>query len=187
MYSRTNQSGTSLELKGPDLNEEFRIMRKNSGFTTYELMVTIAIMAVIAAITMPPYLKWYRLSRLRSAVSSFTVDLEMAKTEAIRENAFVVVEFGANSYTMFFDTGDGGGGAPNWDWDTGERKILNRQMPPGVSIDTASLSFPIVNDKVRFYSRGLPEDLFTPQTIKITQASKDRQITINRLGNINVQ
>ena len=64
-------------------------MRKKSGFTTYELMVTIAIMAVIAAITMPPYLKWYRGSRLRSAVSSFMVDLEMAKTEAIRENTFV--------------------------------------------------------------------------------------------------
>jgi prepilin-type N-terminal cleavage/methylation domain-containing protein len=31
-------------------------MRKNSGFTIYELMVTIAIMAVTAAITMPPYL-----------------------------------------------------------------------------------------------------------------------------------
>jgi Tfp pilus assembly protein FimT len=111
----------------------------------------------------------------------------MAKTEAIRENAFVVVEFGANSYTMFFDTGDGAGGPPNWNQDTGERKILNRQMPPSVSIDTASLSLPIVNDKVRFNSRGLPADIFAPQTIKITQASNDRQITINRLGNINVQ
>ena len=162
-------------------------MRKNSGFTTYELMVTIAIMAIIAAITMPPYLKWYRGSRLRSAVSSFTVDLEMAKTEAIRENTFVVVEFGARSYTMFFDPGDGVGGPPNWIQDADERKILRRDMPPGVSIDTASLSLPVVNDKVRFNSRGLPADIFTPQTITIAQASKDKQITINRLGNINVQ
>ena len=162
-------------------------MRKNSGFTTYELMVTIAIMAVIAAITMPPYLKWYRGSRLRSAVSSFTVDLEMAKTEAIRENTFVVIEFGAKSYTMFFDPGDGAGGAPNWTQDTGERKILSRDMPPGVSIDTATLSLPVFNDKVRFNSRGLPEDIFTEQTIKITQAINDKQIKINRLGNINVQ
>jgi type IV fimbrial biogenesis protein FimT len=162
-------------------------MRKSAGFTTYELMVTIAIMAVIAAITMPPYLKWYRASRLRSAVSSFAADLEMAKTEAIRENAPVVVELGVNSYTMFFDTGDGGSGPPNWNWDTDERKILSRQMPPGVSIDTASPSVPPPNNKFRFNSRGIPDDIFAPQTVKITQTNTDRQITMNRLGNINVQ
>jgi hypothetical protein len=60
-------------------------------------------------------------------------------------------------------------------------------MPPSVSIDTASLNLPIVNDKVRFNSRGLPGDIFTPQTVKIKQANTDRQITINRLGNINAQ
>lgn len=155
-------------------------MRKNSGFTTYELMVTIAIMAIIAAITMPPYLKWYQSSRLRGAVSSFTVDLEMAKTEAIRENDFVVIEFFPRSYIVFVDSND--------DWDSSsENVLLNRDLPPGVSIDTASLNLPVVNDKVRFNSRGLPEDIFAPQTIKITQASNDKQITINRLGNINVQ
>jgi prepilin-type N-terminal cleavage/methylation domain-containing protein len=155
-------------------------MRKNSGFTTYELMVTIAIMAIIAAITMPLYLKWYQSSRLRGAVSSFTVDLEMAKTEAIRENDFVVIEFFPRSYIVFVDSND--------DWDSSsENVLLNRDLPPGVSIDTASLNLPVVNDKVRFNSRGLPEDIFAPQTIKITQASNDKQITINRLGNINVQ
>lgn len=155
-------------------------MRKNAGFTTYELMVTIAIMAVVAAITMPPYLKWYRASRLRSAVSSFTADLEMAKTEAIRENAFVVIEFYPASYKIFVDS--------DKDWgSSGENVLLNRDLPPSVSIDTASLNLPIVNDKVRFNSRGLPEDIFTPQTVKITQVNTDRQITINRLGNINVQ
>ena len=155
-------------------------MRKNSGFTTYELMVTIAIMAVIAAITMPPYLEWYRGSRLRSAVSSFTVDLEMAKTEAIRENDSVVIQFFPRSYQVFVDSND--------DWNSsGENILLNRDLPPSVSIDTASLSLPVVNDKVRFNSRGLPADIFTEQTITITQASNNKQITINRLGNINVQ
>jgi prepilin-type N-terminal cleavage/methylation domain-containing protein len=97
-------------------------MRKDSGFTAYELMVTIAIMAVIAAITMPPYLRWWRTSRLQSALSSFTVDLEMAKTEAIRENAFVVVEFYSGSYRIFVDS--------NKDWvSSGENVLLNRVLP----------------------------------------------------------
>lgn len=155
-------------------------MRKNSGFTIYELMVTIAIMAVIAAITMPPYLKWYRTSRLRSAVSSFTVDLEMAKTEAIRKNDLVVIEFNPGSYKIFVDS--------NKDWNSsGEKILLDRDLPPSVSIDTASLSLPTVNDKVRFNSRGIPADIVTPKTIGIIQAGNNRQITINRLGNIDVQ
>ena len=156
-------------------------MRKNSGFTIYELMVTIAIMAVIAAITMPPYLKWYRTSRLRSAVSSFTVDLEMAKTEAIRENDLVVIEFNPGSYKIFVDS--------NKDWDSnGENILLDRVLPPSVSIDTANLNFPgAFTDKVRFNSRGIPADIVTPETVGIIQAGNNRQITINRLGNINVQ
>ena len=155
-------------------------MRKNSGFTIYELMVTIAIMALIAAITMPPYLKWWRTSRLRSAVSSVTVDLEMAKTEAIRENNLVVIEFYPGSYKIFVDS--------NKDWNSsGEKILLDRILPPSVSIDTASLSLPTVNDKFRFNSRGIPADIVTPETIGIIQAGNNRQITINRLGNINVQ
>jgi prepilin-type N-terminal cleavage/methylation domain-containing protein len=155
-------------------------MRKKSGFTTYELMVTIAIMSVIAAVTMPPYLKWYRTSRLRSAVSSFTADLEMAKTAAIRENDFVVIEFYPGSYKIFVDS--------NEDWgSSGENILLDRALPPSVSIDTANLSLPTVNDKVRFNSRGIPADIVTPKTIGIIQAGNNRQITLNRLGNINVQ
>ena len=155
-------------------------MRKKAGFTAYELMVTIAIIAIIAAITMPPYFRWWRTSRLQSAVSSFTVDLEMAKTEAIRENAFVVIEFNSGSYRIFVDS--------DKDWgSSGENILLNRALPPSVSIDTASLSFPTVNDKVRFNSRGIPADIGTEKKINITQAGNNRQITINRLGNINVQ
>jgi Tfp pilus assembly protein FimT len=114
-------------------------------------------------------------------------DLEMAKTQAIKENATVVVEFKTGNYKLFFDTGDGGGGAPNWSQDSDERLILKRYLPPGVEIDTASLSFPTESDKTRFNSRGIPFDIITPETIPIKQDSNNRQITINRLGNIDVQ
>lgn len=180
LYYGSDRTGISLEYKWTYIHEEFRMVRKNSGFTTLELMVTIAIVSVIAAITMPPYLKWWRGSRLQNAVSSFAGDLEMAKTEAIRENAFVVIEFYPGSYKIFVDS--------DKDWgSSGENILLDRVLPPGVSIDTASLDFPPPNDKFRFNSRGIPADIVTPRTIKIVQASNNRQITINRLGNINVQ
>jgi prepilin-type N-terminal cleavage/methylation domain-containing protein len=161
--------------------------RKNSGFTALELATTIAIVAVVAALVMPPYLKWSRARRLEGAVVNLTSDLEMAKSRAIRENAFVIVQFQADSYTMFLDTGDGVGGSPNWNHDADEKQIINREMPAGVQIDTGSLSFPTVNDKARFNGRGIPPDIMALETIPVLNAANGRQITINRLGFINVQ
>lgn len=161
--------------------------RKNSGFTALELATTIAIVAVIAALVMPPYLKWNRARRLEGAVVNLTSDLEMAKIRAIRENAFVVVSFGTNNYTMFIDTGDGGGGPPNWNQDVGERQILSRKMPAGVQIDTGSLSFPTINNRVRFNARGIPPDLVSSEFIPVASAVKNRKVSINRLGFIDIQ
>ena len=90
-------------------------MYKNSGFTAFELAVSMAVMVVIAALVLPPYLQWLRGHRLRGAVNNLMGDLEMAKIRAIRENAFVVVSFGQNSYTIFLDNGQPGGVARDWD------------------------------------------------------------------------
>jgi hypothetical protein len=104
----------------------------------------------------------------------------MAKTEAIRENAFVVVEFYPGNYKIFVDS--------NKDWGSGgEKVLLDRILPPSVSIDTASLTLPTYSDKIRYNSRGIPADIITPKTIRIIQSGDNRQITINRLGNIHVQ
>ena len=155
-------------------------MRKNSGFTAYELAVTIAIMSIIASITMPPYLRWWRTYRMQSAVSNLTADIEMAKTRAIRENAFVVIKFNDGSYRIFVDN--------NKDWDPyGEDVLLDRILPAGVSIDTVSLTFSPYNDKLRFNSRGIPSEIVSEDKIRVNQASINREVTINRLGNIHVQ
>ena len=161
--------------------------RNNSGLTALELATTIAIVAVIAAIIMPPYLKWNRERRLEGAVVNLTTDLEMAKVRAIRENAFVVVEFNTDRYTMFLDTGDGMGGFPNWNRDADEQLIFNRQLPTGVQIDTGGLSFPVVNVKTRFNSRGIPPDILSDEIIPLANAANGRQISINRLGFIDIQ
>ena len=54
-------------------------MRKNSGFTAFELAVSMSIMVVIAALVLPPYLQWLRGHRIRGAVTNLMGDLEMAK------------------------------------------------------------------------------------------------------------
>lgn len=164
-----------------------KMIRNNSGLTALELAITIAIVAVIASLSMPPYLQWNLTRRLEGAVVNLTSDLEMAKMRAIRENAFVVVDFGTAGYNIFIDTGDGLGGPPNWSYDTDEQQILDRQMPAGVQIDTGILSFPVVSDKTRFNGRGIPPDIIAPETIAVAGAVNNRQVSINRLGFIDVQ
>ena len=100
-------------------------MKKNSGITAFELAVTIAIMSVIASITLPPYLKWWRASQMQSAVSNLTADLEMAKTRAIRENAYVAIRFNNASYVIFVDNDK------DWYHDTGEDVLTDRILAAG--------------------------------------------------------
>ena len=152
-------------------------MGKNSGLTAFELAVTIAIMSMIAAITLPPYLKWWRASQMQSAVSNLTADLEMARTRAIRENAFVAIKFNNSSYTIFVDSNK------DWNRNTGESLLTDRILTGRVFIDTA----PPFIDKLRFDSRGIPSEIASEEKIAVIQDNTNRQITINRLGHINVQ
>jgi Tfp pilus assembly protein FimT len=128
-------------------------MKKNSGLTAFELAVMLAILASIAAFVMPPYMKWIKTYRIREAAVTLRVDIEMAKTSAIRENAFVVVQFAADSYTIFVDDGEGAGGvSEDWIRNGQEELIRNRPLIGGVRIDLANTTFS--DKRTRFNGRG---------------------------------
>jgi prepilin-type N-terminal cleavage/methylation domain-containing protein len=159
-------------------------MRKNSGFTAFELAVSMAIMAVIAALVLPPYQQWLRGHRLRGAVTNLMGDIEMAKIRAIRENDFVVVSFEQNSYTIFLDK------TPNWD-PGGETIIKTRKLPAGVQFDLDELVFAedfpnSIDDATRFNGRGLPSNVPSETEIPLYNQSQSSSIFINRLGHMRV-
>jgi prepilin-type N-terminal cleavage/methylation domain-containing protein len=161
-------------------------MRNNSGFSAFEVAVAIAIVAVIAAITMPNYLKWLRGYRLRGATTNLVADLEMAKIRAIRENVFVAVEFSADGYIVFLDNGVGAGGKLGDNQRNGDERLLrNRGLPAGVRFDLGSMNF--LDDKTRFNGRGIPPEIVDEETIILTNSINTKQIIINRLGYMNVQ
>ena len=160
-------------------------MRKNSGLTALELAVTLAIMTVVAALVMPPYLKWLRTSRLRGAVNNILADMEMAKIRAIRENAFVVVQFLSDSYYIFIDNGSGGGTAEDGVRSTGEALVKARDLPAGVTIDLAAVT--LAQKRTRFNGRGIPPDITVTETIPVRNPTGSKQVSINRLGHLQVQ
>jgi prepilin-type N-terminal cleavage/methylation domain-containing protein len=162
-------------------------MRRNSGFTAYELAVAMAIVAVMATVTMPSFLSWLTAHRLRGAAINLMADMEMAKIRAIRENTFVAVQFAADKYEIFIDNGAGAGETGNGIRNSGERLLIDRPFPSGVGIPLTELT--LTNKRVRFTSRGLPADPLNanPELIPLVNRAGRRDIWLNRLGRLWIQ
>jgi type IV fimbrial biogenesis protein FimT len=159
-------------------------MRKNAGFTLLEFMVVIAIIAAVMAVAVPNLLGRRADAKLKGAVDNLRGDLQMAKSMAVRESTFVVVNFSHDRYEVFVDNGAGVGGiANNGVWDGEERLLRDRILAEGVSINLGSTDF--TANRTRFNDRGLPENLGT--VVLENLHGEQRQISVNRLGRLAVQ
>jgi len=149
-------------------------MGKKSGFTLYELLIVIAITAVLSAIAIPNFIKWLPKYRLGSAARSLLSAMQYSRLMAVKENVNVLVNFdpGSNIYRIFadYDSDD--------DQDSDEPTMRRGVMPAGISIAGTNLA----GDRLKFNSRGLVAG--TGGTISIANNLNDlAKIRINRTGN----
>jgi type IV fimbrial biogenesis protein FimT len=161
---------------------EIETMRNIKGYTLTEIMVVIAIIAIVTAIAVPNMLGWRGASRLRGAVDNLKGDLQRAKMMAVRESAFIAVDFDVNEteYTVCVDNG-----ATPGDCETDERIITRRQLPAGVRIDLGLTDLTAgTDDNTRFNDRGLPTLLGT--IVVVNSDGDQRQVSLNRLGRLRV-
>lgn len=63
----------------------------STGFSLVELMVTIAVLAIIMAIAAPSFVSLYNSNRLTSQANEIIVGLQEARSDALRRNAAVTV------------------------------------------------------------------------------------------------
>ena len=161
-------------------------MKKQAGFTMYELLTVIAILAVLATIAVPNIISLRPEAKLRGASNNLRADLQMARLRALREKAIVAVVFTADGYSIFLDNGVNAG---DWNLDTDESLIKSKQMPTGVTI-TLPTTFSSPNNRTRFNGRGLPDQatltgggLTGTVTLQNSRGSQ-MQLTMNRLGRI---
>lgn len=71
------------------------MVRKENGFTLMELMVAIALFAVLSAISAPSLMSWRENARLGQIARGFLADMQRAKMAAIDRNQRCTVSFQA--------------------------------------------------------------------------------------------
>lgn len=76
-----------------------RVRMTSHGFTLVELMITVAVFAIVAAIAAPAMQAMVAASRLNGATSELVTALQLARSEAIRRNARVTVCASADGTT----------------------------------------------------------------------------------------
>ena len=85
-------------------------MRQERGFTLVELMVTVAILAIIAAIAVPSYREYIPKVRASGAARELFTQIQLARQKAITKNNDYVITFDVSddSYTIYNDEDSNG-------------------------------------------------------------------------------
>jgi prepilin-type N-terminal cleavage/methylation domain-containing protein len=111
-------------------------MRNKSGFTLIEVIIVVAIVAIVTATAIPNFIGWLPGHRLRSALDDLNTCLQLAKLQAVRENGPVVmrIDTASESAVIFLDDGTGGGAADDRQLNGGELVFKRIEMPAGIDI-----------------------------------------------------
>ncbi|WP_300668316.1 GspH/FimT family pseudopilin [Desulfoluna sp.] len=133
-------------------------MDKSRGMTLMELMVVMALVALLAGIAVPGFRQWNASQRLSSTAWDVHLLLQTARSEAIKVGGDVVVVFtegvgDAGNYMAFIDE--------NGDrtHDTGEPTVASVRLPTGIDMFRARFdlagSGTQDKDRTHFGSYGL--------------------------------
>jgi len=156
------------------------MVSKKDGFSLFELLVVVAIIAVVSTIVAPHILGWRSSAKLRGAADNLMSDLEMAKIKAVKENNFVAILFNPGGYRVFVDK------ANFWTQDADEPLLKERRLPAGVSFDFAHPSWGFTNNRTRFNSRGRA-DLENGTAVVVNSSGGQRNVVVSTLGRIRVE
>lgn len=159
----------------------FKILENRKGFTLTELAVTLSILAIMTAISIPSYFSWLPKHKLQTSARQIYDDMNLAKMQAVRSNTVAVVLFhpASNNYDIFLDT-DG-----SWSYDAGETIIRQGAfLEKDVSISGTTLP----SNTTGFNNRGiLPTGAAPGGQVDLTNATGIiMRVSVNTAGGISI-
>ena len=141
-------------------------MRKNSGFTLWEMMVVIAIIAIMSALAVPSYIQWLPKYRAGAASRDVLSTLEYARINAIRTNGNVNVNYAGKTMSV-----------------TNSEGTLHRvTMPADVILSATGLASPVTFDGQGF---SLQAGMLTVRSTRNPSWTWDITLTLG--GNAAIQ
>ena len=147
-------------------------MKNNSGFTLMELMVAIAVVAILSAIAVPNMISWRNNAQFNSAVRQVKIALEETRMDAIKANMPSRMDFNI-----------GGDSFDRVKWDSGANAFaapVTRELPPGTTITGSTFA----GNQVQFSSRGMANN----GTVTLQgSAGQTRQIIVAITGTTRIQ
>ncbi|NIQ39105.1 MAG: prepilin-type N-terminal cleavage/methylation domain-containing protein [Proteobacteria bacterium] len=115
-------------------------MSRQRGITLTELVVTIAIVAVLAVLLVPNLGSWIRHYRIKAAVREIVSNMELAKIRALKNNLEYRVVFEAATRTFYLERGNRS--SSSWKWTRVSRRIsLPQKIRMNVTFPTSSVQF----------------------------------------------
>ena len=163
-------------------------MDKRSGFTVVELLIAIAMIAVVAAIAVPNFIDWLPDYRLRSATHDLFSNFQKAKLTAIKRNVNTAVCFHSSGYVMFVDEDI------DFEKDSTEEAVtqVDWENYKSISVNAAAITFDSSSGQpcIAFRPTGIPADNgggFASGTTPISN-SNDRtaRVIISQAGHIRI-
>jgi len=158
--------------------KSFRFWKKRinkKGFTLTEVTVTLSILGIMTAISVPSYFSWLPRHRLQTSVRQVYDDINLAKFRAVKDNKDVWIEFntGTGTYTVFFDDS-----ISNGSYDAGETIIKsNVALENDVNITAANTC--------GFNNRGM-STAGPGQVVLTNPTGRIMRIDVNTAGGISI-
>jgi prepilin-type N-terminal cleavage/methylation domain-containing protein len=172
-----------------------REVRGNSekGVTLIELVVVMAIIAIMGLFMTPSLGEWVQNYRIKQAARNMASDLQAAKMQAINIHKYCTVVFNANGYVIFPDYDN------DMQLDTGSETtdiyktviLSNEYKTVTFDISRAGNGINFPNNMVAFDSRGFPRNNtggFAGGTVFLinTTNNKARSVTVSSTGAISI-
>jgi len=151
-----------------------RSIGNTCGFSLLELIISIAIMGVLAGIAVPNYISYLPKARLNGATTTVMADLMSARMKAIKLGKRTKVFFVNSTQYTICDDANGDGTVASGEGDVLMRDIQSEYMDVTIS----STNNPI------FHPRGTASNL---ATVTFQNGGGSKSLTVNIAGMVKIQ